>query len=54
MLFEHTLDAAIKSKCFDKIIISSDYKFSKITTNKYKNIIFDKKPILYAMIIAKL
>lgn len=44
MLFEHTLDAAIKSKCFDKIIISSDYKFSKITTNKYKNIIFDKRP----------
>ena len=44
MLFEHTLDAAIKSKCFDKIIISSDYQFSKIKTNKYKNIIFDKRP----------
>ena len=46
MLFEHTLDAAIKSKCFDKIIISSDYKFSKITTKKYKNIILIKGQIL--------
>ena len=43
-IISYTIESAIKSKCFDKVIISSDYKFSKIITNKYKNIIFDKRP----------
>ena len=48
MLFEQTLIEALKSKCFDRIILSSDIQFSNKILNKYhKEVIFDKRPDKY-------
>jgi len=47
-LFEKTLQSAIKSKCFDTIIVSTDISISKTILLKYKNkAIFDKRPKKY-------
>lgn len=47
-LFEKTLKSAIKSKCFNKIIVSTDINISKKIILKYKNkAIFDKRPKRY-------
>ncbi len=44
-LFEKTLNSAIKSKCFDKIIVSTDIKIPKKIILKYEGrAIFENRP----------
>ena len=48
MLFEHTLIAALKSQCFNKIIITTDIELPKKILKKYsKKVIFHKRPKKY-------
>lgn len=44
MLIEHSIIAAIKSKVFDNIIVSSDDKNILNLKEKYKNVEFTKRP----------
>lgn len=48
-MIEYTIEAAIKSKHIDRIIISTDIEEVESLKEKYSNIIFDKRPPEYAI-----